>query len=209
MPFRHTGDYVPPPRASVALDPMFLPQKEAEGMWAQVKKNGTHTLIHIHPDRKVVAWDRYGEQQKAWHFTEATSRLFRAIPGNAWYIIDGELIHNKTKHIKEQLYLYDILVCDGINLIGTNYEFRYQVLIDVMAQGREFGEPTPETHYWRLDEHVSIARNYKSGFAKLFASLTAPEDEGLVCRNPTMTYTGPKADSWMVKFRRKEITKLY
>lgn len=216
MPYRYTGAPIIPPRAEVAQDPSFLPQREAEGQWAQIKKNGTNTVVMVHPDRRVVAWDRRGEIQKAWQFNEQTGAIFAALPrlanANDWYVFNGELINAKARHdkrIKNQIYLYDILVCGGIALTGTKYQDRYQLLFDTLAQGREFGEPTIDTHFWRLDDYISIARIYKSEFVKVFNSLVHPEDEGLVCRRPDGLYTGPKADAWMTKYRRKELTKLY
>jgi hypothetical protein len=212
MAYRYTGAPIIPPRASVAQDPSFLPQREAEGRWAQIKKNGTNTVVMVHPDRKVVAWDRRGELQKAWQFTEIIAAIFAAIPGNDWYVFNGELINAKARHdknIKNQIYLYDILVCDGIGLTGTKYSDRYQLLFDILANGRTFNEPTPDTHFWRLDDYISIARVYNSGFVNVFNSLVHPEDEGLVCRQPDGIYTGPNADAWMTKHRRKELTKLY
>lgn len=209
MPYRYTGGYVDPPRASVKQDESLLPIRETQGLWAQIKKNGTNSVIFVDPDRNVVGYNRHGEQHRAWSFTEPTAAIFKSIPGKGWYVFNGELLHNKTPHIKNQHYLYDILVADTIGLTGTNYAFRYQLLFDILAPGKQFGEPTPETQYWRQDEYTSIARVYHTGFAKLFASLSAVEDEGLMCRNPTLAYTGPKADTWMCKFRRKALTKLY
>lgn len=211
MPSRYTGNFIFPPRATVALDHSLIVGFEAMGYGGQIKKNGTHTEAKVYPDRRIEAWDRHGELQKAWSFTPATAEIFQAIPGRDWFLFDMELVHNKTKHIKQQLYVYDILVCEGIHLTGTTYEQRYQLLFDVLAQGMTFPDLTPETQFFRLNDHVSIARNYPAGFGltKLFLSLTAIEDEGLVLRDPKGVYTNPKADSWMVKFRRKELTKNY
>lgn len=211
MPTRYTGSFVTPARASKALDHSLIVGYEANGYSGQIKKNGTHTEVKVFPDRRLEAWDRRGEIQKGWNFTPATAEIFQALPGHGWFLYDMELIHNKTKHIKHQLYVYDILVCDGIHLTGTTYEQRYQLLFDTLAQGLTFDPPSPDTHFFRLNDYVSIARNYPAGYGltDLFRSLTAVEDEGLVLRNPKGVYTGPKADDWMVKFRRKELTKNY
>jgi ATP-dependent DNA ligase len=66
-----------------------------------------------------------------------------------------------------------------------------------------------EIQYWRIDEYTAIARNYSKNFEKLFNSLIAPEDEGIICRKPNGIYNGPNAETWMQKFRRKNLTKLY
>jgi ATP-dependent DNA ligase len=162
----------------------------------------------VHPDRTVVGWNRHREQHRAWGFTGETAAIFHAIPGRDWYVFNGELLHSKTKHIKNTHVLYDVLVADGIHLTGTTYEFRYQLLFDILAKGLTFAAPGDDDHF-ELDRYTRIARNYTSGFTDLFASLVNPEDEGLVLRKPDVPYLGSNADSWMVKFRRPGITKLY
>jgi hypothetical protein len=210
MPSVYTsGGYIKPPRAEIVRDPSALPGFEGGAWIAQIKKNGTNSIIFVSPERQVVGWNRHGEKHRAWQFTEPTAAIFKDLPGKGWFVFHGELLHNKTPKIKNQHYLYDILVCDGIHLTGTTYEFRYQLLFDILAQGMAFDCPTASTQYFRLDPFTSIARNYTRDFAALFASLTAPEDEGLVLRRREGVYTGPKADSWMVKFRDSKKTKLY
>lgn len=209
MPYRYSGGYITPPRADIAQDIDLLIKRELEGYWSEIKKNGTSSVIFVDPDRNVVGYNRHGEQHRAWQFTEPTAAIFKAIPGHDWFVFNGELLHNKTPTIKNQHYLYDVLVAEGIGLTGTTYEFRYQLLFDILAKGKTFEQPTPQTQFWRLDDYTSIARVYKSGFLGIFNKLTAKEDEGLVLRRPDGIYTGAKADDWMCKFRRKELTKLY
>jgi hypothetical protein len=177
-------------------------------MIAQIKKNGTHSVVIVDPNRNVVGWNRHGEKHKAWQFTDETANIFTNIPGKNWFVFDGELIHNKTTSIKNQHYLYDILVCESIGLTGTPYNYRYQLLIDILMPSIH-NTSKNEIQYWRIDEYTAIARNYSKNFEKLFNSLIAPEDEGIICRKPNGIYNGPNAETWMQKFRRKNLTKLY
>ncbi len=104
------------------------------------------------------------------------------------------------------------MVCDGEHLTGTTYAYRYQLLCDVLAGSVNYSTLTVDDYHADhipLDAYTRIARNYTSGFRVLFDSLTASEDEGLVLKNPLGRYFTSKADTWMVKYRRPEITKLY
>ncbi len=199
--------YITPPRTEAKLSPDALPRLEARGWVASIKKNGTRSLVVVHPNRAVIGWNRHGEKHRAWQFGEQTSEIYQKLSGKKFYIFDGELLHNKTHHIKNIHYLYDILVCDGVQLTGTNYEYRFQLLLDVMTP-RDMHNKNKNDHYV-VDPYTWIARSYHKGFRELFDSLTAKEDEGLVLRNPKGFYYTSKADAWMVKVRRPNITKLY
>lgn len=205
MPYPYNDfQYLTPPQAEVQKSAVALPLHEGMGWFAQVKKNGTHSVIFVDPNRNVDAWDRHGEQQKAWHFTAATAAVFRALPGNKWYVFDGELLHNKTSHIKDVLYLYDMLVWNGSHLTGTTYEYRYNVMLATLYAviGRAPPRIKPGQDHYAMHRHVWLARNFKKGFRALFDSLSAPEDEGLVLRDPQGVYYTSNADRWMLKVKR-------
>ncbi len=188
--------YVPPPRTEVRLDSRALPQYERREWWAQIKRNGTNSVVFVPPDRKVFGYNRHGEAHRAWRFTPETARIFEEIPGQEWWVFNGELLHNKTKKIKHTHYLFDLLVADGVHLSGTKYRYRYERLREVF--------PTDDAHFghYRADPYTCIARNYTKGFGGLFKSLDAIEDEGVVVKDPEGIWRSQNSSAWVAKFTR-------
>lgn len=202
--------YIEPPRTEVksrARGTALLEKCERQGWLAQVKKNGSRLLTVVAPDGDIEAWNRHGEKQ-AWQFTPETADLFVNLPRGHWYLFDGELMHRQTAHIKNIIYLYDILVCAGTQLTGTTYQHRYDVMLGTLVASssehrtRNLMRPT-HRDYFVMHPNVWVARNHTKGFTKLFNGLTEPEDEGLVMKDPNGVYYTSKADQWMAKVRRK------
>jgi hypothetical protein len=199
--------YIEPPYTKVKRAYEFLDEYEGKGWWAQLKLNGTRNVSFVNPDHVVCGWNRHGQPQKAWHYDRTNSKLL--CRGEGWNIYDSELMHNKTPHIKDTNYLYDILVHDGQHLIGTTYRERYNLLKQMFpARGQGIG-------YWIIDEHFWLAQNYERNFRQIFDQVTQlvpggkepmfPHIEGLVLKDPNGVYRTSDASGWMIKFRRDRV----
>jgi ATP dependent DNA ligase-like protein len=206
--------YITPPRTEVRLDPTMLRRYEGEGNVAQVKRNGTRSVIFVPPSGDIFAWNRHGEPHKAWGlpngrrargvFSIENAMLLRqCLPAGSWNVVDSELLHSKTKSIKNIHYLYDILVYKGQHLTGTTYRERYDRLLDIFIGGA--GEVVTHFGHYELDPHTWLSRNYTENFLPLFNSLTAPEDEGLVIKSLDGIYRGDNANDWMRKILKRKV----
>jgi hypothetical protein len=187
---RYTGfSYITPPRAEVKIPRSLLASYQAKGWWAQTKKNGTNSVIFIGPDRKPFAYNRHGEVHKQWKFSPASAAPFAALPGTGWYVFNAELLHSKVSGgPKDTNYVHDILVADGVYLLGKTYAERYALVRSLLT-------PAPK---------LLLADYARENFTALFDSLTAGEDEGLVLKSPEGklgTRDGSGAN-WMVKIRK-------
>lgn len=191
--------YLTPPRSEVVLSKEHLSIYEERKFIAQVKKNGTNSIIFVPPERdQVCAWNRHGTLHKVWQPDGQTRRVFEQLPGKNWWVFNGELMHAKTPHIKNIHYLFDVLVVDGMLQTGTTYGYRYDILFNLWKL-TDRGE---QSHYI-IDDYTWLARNIFRDFRKTFDAISAVEDEGLVVKNPYGKYFTSNANSWMVKFRKK------
>lgn len=90
----------------------------------QVKKNGCRT----NPEAENGTLKMWGRD----HTILGVSReydwspLMELFP--APFLLDGELIGRKQAEQSNRLYLWDCPILDGVNLIGRNYDERYQIL---------------------------------------------------------------------------------
>lgn len=190
--------YICPPRTENAIPSMMLTGFEKRGWIAQVKKNGTNSVIFVSPEREVFAKGRHDNDHKQWEFTDETRAIFTKLPGKGWYVFNAELLHSKTRTVKNTNYLFDVLVANGEHLIGKTYLQRYDMLLKL------FKPRKAQWGYDQIDDHTLLGKLILADFKKVFNSLSTDEDEGLMLKNPTgvLSYDCGKKATWMVKCRR-------
>ena len=188
--------YLWPPRPEKAIPRDLLNFYRARGYWAQVKKNGTCTVIFSR-GKEVIFKTRHNDDHRLWSPTPEHERFFQT--SDKWNVYVAELLHSKTPTVKNQLYIFDIIVDEGEQLVDTTFEER-----QLLLQSRWAGDYEPLKHQTRVHEYVSVAENLTGDFDSIYDNLQ-PEDEGLVLKNPTAKLKAClKPDSnapWQVKCR--------
>lgn len=190
--------YISPPRAENAIPPGLLKTYQRKNWIAQIKKNGTNSVIFVAPDKTVTAMGRHNNGHKLWEFTKASEALFKTLPGHGWYVLNAELMHSKVAGMRDINYIHDILVEDGDYLLGTTYAQRYARLLMLFLKDHAKGTNS----HFILDDHTWLAKNHSGSFVDLFDSLSAPEDEGLVLKNLQGRLVPKDNSGWSVKCRR-------
>ena len=194
--------YIAPPRAEAKIPVGMLNLYEEGGWLAQIKKNGTNSVIFVPPDRVPFAYNRHGERHKAWEFDKESAALFARLPGKNWYVFNAELLHNKVSDgPRNTNYLHDVLVHDGTYLLGRSYAERYNLL------SKTFGRSISGDAYTHfvLNEQTWLAKSLLKGFKQIFKEkLAEEEDEGLVLKDPrgVLSTTDGKGAPWMAKIRK-------
>ena len=197
--------YLFPPRPEVKVPRDALGNYQSLGWHAQVKKNGTCTVIFAKGDQ-VIFKTRHAEEQtdgddhKMWSPKPEHVKFFQGF--DSWNVFVAELMHSKTPTIKDQLYIFDQIVHNGVQLVGKTFAERQALLRERWLHlNAGFA---PERDQLRVHQYVSLAKNFKGGFGKLFDTL-GPGDEGLVLKNPNAPLNACfKHDSnwgWQVKSR--------
>jgi hypothetical protein len=176
--------YLLPPRAERAVMPTTLGFYQGRGWVAQVKKNGTNSVIFVPPNGEVFAKTRHADDpdHKAWSFTDGSRGAFDSVRTPGWSVYNAELMHSKGNGIRDTNYIHDVLVYDGEYLLGKTYQYRHDLLMKIFSVRKLKG---PESHHV-VDAHTWVAKNHTSGFKPLFDRL-GNEDEGLVLKNPLGT----------------------
>lgn len=187
--------YLYPPRPETRIPPGSLGFYESRGWWAQVKKNGTCTVIFARGD-EVIFKTRHNDNHKQWTPTKEIADFFKG--HDKWNVFVAELLHSKVPGIRDQLYIFDQIVADSEQLVGTTLGQRqslFQSRWEYLSGGRDSLQVHP---------NISVAANFTCGFADVFKRLKV-EDEGLVMKDPkgilkSCFREGTNA-SWQVKSR--------
>ena len=171
--------YLWPPRPERKIPPETLPMVKQIGWVAECKKNGSCSVLSYDPTTgELEAWNRHNARHTTWRpdLNSPCLRKLRELKGGL-YILVGELLHTKVPGIKDTMYLFDILMADGKSLVGQTYQARYKLLHSLWHE-------TAGNHYNLADERLWVANILTGDLQTIFKGLTAPEDEGLVLKDP-------------------------
>jgi hypothetical protein len=159
MHTRYTDfQYLFPPRTEMKIPPGPGPVRSVWERFSdaigQFKVNGTRNILYVYPDGHIECWNRHGEQQKQYSLTPSMRAqvLALGLPRGVFHVLDGELLHSKTKTVKDVLYMFDILVYNGEYLLGDTYGQRYQLLHDLLTPAG--------IKFFPLDFHPEIGHMY-------------------------------------------------
>ena len=127
------NQYIYPPRPKTATpfeDSLWL--VELGWTW-QYKVNDSRALIK-YIDKKVEIWNRHGEKFRTYQLPEnLIEQLLElrdklGLDPNKISILDGGLLDQKTKTIKDTIAIWDILVKNDYQLLGTTYKERHNII---------------------------------------------------------------------------------
>lgn len=189
--------YLWPPRPDTKIPPDLMRFYQDRGWWAQVKKNGTCTVVFSR-GADVTFKTRHDDDHKAWKPTPEVANVFVGRPAFNVYV--GELLHSKGVGLRNHLYLFDQLVNDGNHLIGVSFANRQAILNERFPGAGNIGVGAV-----RVSANVSRAQCYTLGFDRVWSDLTT-DDEGIVLKDPKALLRAcitPTANAgWQVKCRR-------
>ena len=190
--------YLWPTRPTNAALPATLGFWEKRGMIAQIKKNGTNNVVFV-TDKEVIFKTRHNDDHKQWVPKKSTIDFFASLP--AWTVLNTELLHNKTKDIKDSVFIYDVVAYNGEQLVGETFMKRQELL-------RGLFDTQDETYsHYMIEDGIWLAKNYDKDFSDLYQkTLLHDEDEGLVLKKPKaklkQCVSANSNSSWMIKCRK-------
>ncbi len=136
--------YIWPPRPTAAIPFADAVVLYADLDWiAQLKYNDTRLIIKLLPTGGIELWNRHAEQLRSYHAPDwLLNQLGRATacmglePGQ-YHMLDGGLLDQKHRAIKDTIVIWDILVQNGNHLLDTTYEDRHSRI-----------HPGPDPRHW-------------------------------------------------------------
>ena len=205
--------YLWPPRPDTAIPDNMLHFYEKRGWVAQMKKNGTCTVVFVSPEGEIIYKTRHNDDHKMWHPTDKSSAIFKDLPGEGWYVFVVEVLHNKTTLVKDTVYIFDIMVNDGDLLVGKTFTERMDMLKEIFGvHDAENVISISNTSHYVLNSNAWLARTIEGNFESIMRIANnqkpkegAPIDEGIVLKNPNAKFDMPgrktSNSKWQVKCR--------
>lgn len=217
----NTDRYIYPPRPNTSV-----PREETQyfrdlGWVAQLKYNGSRTVIKHLPTGKIELWNRHAERFRTYHAPEWLKDQIKDtferldLAPDQYHILDGELIDQKHTAIKDTIAIWDIIVRNGEHLLDTTYESRYTSLYNKIStqenwtyQGHDLGI--------KLADNIIFAKNHTgSQWDKIWQTVATinepygdrPLLEGLVLKDTTgrleRGFKEKNNGSWQIRSRVK------
>lgn len=192
-----------PPRPEKAITPSLLPSYEKMGFLAQYKMNGTCSLIGVSPTGTVHTLTRHNTPHKRWAITGKTKDIAAYGKPGYWTVFLAELLNDKTTDIKDTLYIFDILVNESVQLVGTTFEDRSKFLASILPH-----EDTGEASHFVVTPNILLAKSITSNLSEAFGNILSAGNkahEGLVIKNPTvpldLLFRTSNNQGWQLKTR--------
>lgn len=201
------GQYIYPPRPKTAVPYGVAVDTFRNPRWvAQAKLNGQRNLIYISPDGGIILWNRHHEHHLNYKLPEwLAAQILQHVkrtPGHC-VVLDSELLHAKDSSIKNTICIYDVLVKDGEYLLGSTYDQRYQMLME-MTDAASY---TPNDVAHKLTDNLWVSRNYYAHEWDERWKLTAVSwIEGFVFKKIDVRlqpgFSEDNNSSWMIRCRK-------
>jgi len=190
--------FIPPPRPKTEIHPSRLRFYDSRGWLAQAKYNGCYNIVTVSPKRELVTMGRTGKPHKAWRFSDASAKAFRAIPGRGWWQFCCELLDSKTPRMRDINFIHDILVADSHWTFGKSFAERHMILRNLFPI-----EDESEMGYMIVNENTWIANTFPGNFQDLYHRFTETDEiEGLVLKLAITPLSRSNTSSGMVKCRK-------
>lgn len=183
--------YPPKPTLITITQPMFRKLENDPDYVAELKLNGTRLELHVFNDgERFQFWSRHGEKIKNYEPSKELLDHLRRVNWEGDCVVDGELMHFKTIHIKHRVVLWDVFIWNGEYVGEKPYKDRRAIL-----EGA-FGNLS------FLDLYINP--QWKSGFKEIFDRETKKNEvEGLVMKSLKAKLVTGKRNSPVVKYMWK------
>lgn len=202
-----------PPRPGITLFHPFLPQYLPRDWMAQRKFKGQRNLLYASKDGGVEFWSRHAENGFEHGNYDLTDAMKIAVASlnlpREDVVLDGELLHAKTKNLRDTLVLFDVLYV-GRYLRSTPQEERLEMLSEFCRH------PTtlePKKRALLVNDRIWMAEVFQDDFVQHFKELShLDEIEGLILRrrgnllSHGNTSLGRRKHEvpWLVRVRKEE-----
>jgi hypothetical protein len=225
--------YIYPPRSQDAIPRSETSIFATLGWRAQYKYNDTRLLVKICPNGDIQLWNRHAERYRTYHLPDHLHEQLEQVAVNLGHIpghltlLDGGLLDQKHRAIKDTIVIWDMLVLNDQHMIGTSYQSRHDEILSISSMETwnyqhdshgivPFGhllseniftpfniEPSLWDDSWKIIEKVN--RPFTTGEPEDSNYQCSPVLEGLVFKDPDglleMGFKERNNDSWMIRSR--------
>jgi ATP-dependent DNA ligase len=198
-----------PPRPDGSIPPDTI--QKYPGWVGQRKWNGTRNLIFVMPDGSYELWNRHRQQHKQYKVSasmqNSLQELISKLERGVFHVFDSELMDAKTTKLKDKIVLYDVLVHDGMYLLGTTYKERYKKLLNILGNPKDHESDTGRKLALKFNKNLWLSEVFTDKLEDRFKeAIGLDEIEGLVLKDPNGKLEFGVRESnngkWLIRVRK-------
>lgn len=174
------GTYIYPPRPEFKIRPESLVKYDTGEYIAEPKLNGSNMQIYFNNKMVHKIMNRHKELLLNKLNSSEIISIYR---GTGEMVLNGEYMNKSKKDEKQNIFnnkfvIFDILVLNGMHLTGTTYIERYNMLLDLYPEKKDYNE-----YLYQISENIFIVKYFDKNFFNLYQKLTNIDMlEGLVLK---------------------------
>jgi len=164
--YKH-GGYIFPPRPEYKIKSESLGKYDDGSFYAQPKMNGSNCTIYL--DGKTFE-QRNRHEGIISNFKLKDSDILPLHKGEGDFVIVGEYMNKSQKDINGKVFnnkfvIFDILVFNGMQLVGTTYKERYKMMIEL------FGIKSYDDYLYQISDTVFMVKSFEKDFKTLYEKI--------------------------------------
>jgi hypothetical protein len=210
IPFKEKFILFPPrPEGSITPDTI----EKYRGWVGQRKFNGSRNLIYVLPDGSFELWSRHRSPHKAYKVSNGmraaiTEFITQRLKPGLFYVFDSELMDAKTVRLKDRIVIWDVLVCEGVYLLGSTFISRYEKLVELAGNPTEHESDTGKKLALKINSHLWLSETFKDNLKDRFdEALPLKAIEGIMLKDPNGKLEFGVRESnnsgWLIRVRKK------
>lgn len=203
--------YPPKPTLISLTQPLFGELDKDVRFITELKYNGDRLILQRKETGLFEFWNRDGSKLK-YNPLDSLLEHLSSFKWEGYCVLDGELLHFKTKYIKHHVILFDAFIWNGESLKSKVFKERRAYVEKLFDDGNFLSSRSlpidtilaiPDFR-WDTSNGVSISPQWESGFKKIFNEFTKMDEiEGLVIKRLDAKLELGRSSSPVVKYMFK------
>ena len=162
-----TGTYIFPPRPEHKIPSKSLVKYDDGTYYAQPKLNGSCSELYL--DGKSFE-QRNRHQGIISNFKMNNQEVIKLHRGKGDMVVVGEYMNKSQKDINGKVFnnkfvIFDILVLNGKQLVGTTYESRFKIMKDI------FGTKSYDDYLYQVSDNIFMVKSFEKDFTNLYSKI--------------------------------------
>lgn len=179
MPRPYKNQYIFPPRIEHKISADSLIKYDTNEYLSQAKFNGSNCSLYLNGTSFT---QRNRHEGIITNFKMKDKDILSLHHSKGDMVIVGEYMNKSQKDSNGKVFnnkfvIFDILVYEGQHLVGTTFEERYNLLLDI------YDVKSYDDYFYQVNENVFLVKSFKNDFLNKYNDIVkVPMLEGLVLK---------------------------
>lgn len=169
---KYDDKYYFPPRPKNAVPERMLKTYSNNRFLAEPKLNGSNASIYTN-GKIIKVYNRHNGTLTNYRLdSEYILNLYNDMKCKGWLVLNGEYLNKSQtgsgrRKFNHELVLFDILVYNDEYLVGTTFEYRYDLLKSLV----NWKQHEQEKYLWSYNDKIHLVKAIKGGASEIWEAV--------------------------------------